>query len=79
MGFLIALVVVASCALHLTYPRRWITYFPIFRGEGFELPAAMAGKRCMCGGMWYFFGTGDPVFQGSAGSSLHKAETLSHG
>lgn len=78
MRFLMALVVVASLALHLTY--RCITYFHIFRGEGFELPAAMAGKRCLCGEMVSSTsGTGDPACQGSAVSSLHKAETLGHG
>lgn len=67
MGFLMALVVVASLALHLTCLHRCITYFHIFCGEGFELPAAMAGKRCMCGEMVFnASGTGDPACQGSA-------------
>lgn len=62
VGFLIPVVVVASCALHLTYPHRCITYFQIFCGEGFELPPTMAGKKCMCGGMVFnASGRGDLV------------------
>lgn len=68
VGFLIALVVVASLALHLTYPRKCRTCFQIFSGECFELPAAMAGKRCMRGEMVSnTSGTGDPVCQESTG------------
>lgn len=80
VGFLMALVVIVSLALHWTCPHRCTTYFQIFHGEGFELPAAMGGKRCTCGGIvsnaW---GAEDSVCQGSALSNLHKAETLGQG
>lgn len=86
VGFLIPVIVVASCALHLAYPHRRIyihtsqvyNLFSDFLWR--RLWIAMAGKRCICGGMVFnASGTGDPVRQGSAVSSLHKTETLDYG